>query len=64
MDCIRSGCRSVGRRRCVIEVLYEDPGSAWTQRHRGWLRAQDIGGDAQITLLDHLGAIDVLESRR
>ena len=46
------------------DVLYEDTGSAWTKRHRAWLRAQDIGGGAQITLLDHLGAIDVLESRR
>jgi transposase len=46
------------------EVLYEDTASAWTQRHRAWLRAQDLGGGAQITLLDHLGAIDVLESRR
>jgi transposase len=46
------------------DVLYEDTGSAWTQRHRAWLRAQDLGGGAQITLLDHLGAIDVLESRR
>ena len=46
------------------DVVYEDTASAWTQRHRAWLRAQDIGGGAQITLLDHLGAIDVLESRR
>jgi len=46
------------------DVLYQDTGSAWTQRHRAWLRAQEIGGGAQITLLDHLGAIDVLESRR
>jgi transposase len=46
------------------DVLYEDTGSAWTQRHRAWLRAQDLGGGAQITLLDHLGAIDTLESRR
>jgi transposase len=46
------------------DVLYEDTASAWTQRHRAWLRAQDFGGGAQITLLDHLGAIDTLESRR
>ena len=46
------------------DVLYEDTASAWTQRHRAWLRTQDLGGGAQITLLDHLGAIDVLESRR
>jgi transposase len=46
------------------DVLYEDTGSAWTQRHRAWLRGQDLGGGAQVTLLDHLGAIDTLESRR
>ena len=46
------------------DVLYEDTASAWTQRHRAWLRTQDLGGGAQITLLDHVGAIDVLESRR
>ena len=45
-------------------MLYEYTASAWTQRHRAWLRTQDLGGGAQITLLDHLGAIDVLESRR
>jgi transposase len=46
------------------DVLYEDTASPWTQRHRVWLRAQDLGGGAQITLLDHLGSIDTLESRR
>jgi transposase len=46
------------------DVVYEDTSSTWTQRHRSWLRAQDLGGGAQITLLDHLGAIDALESRR
>ncbi|MGH3262248.1 MAG: transposase, partial [Trebonia sp.] len=46
------------------DVLYDDTASAWTQRHRAWLRVQDLGGGAQITLLDHLGAIDTLESRR
>jgi transposase len=46
------------------DVLYEDTASAWTQRHRAWLRAQDLGGGAQATLLDYLGAIDTLELRR
>jgi transposase len=45
-------------------VLYQDTASAWTQRHRAWLRAQDLGGGAQATLLDYLGAIDTLELRR
>jgi hypothetical protein len=46
------------------DVLYEDTLSTWTQRHRAWLRAQDLGGGAQATLLDYLGAIDTLELRR
>jgi transposase len=46
------------------DILYEDTASTWTQRHRAWLRAQDLGGGAQATLLDHLGAIDTLELRR
>jgi hypothetical protein len=45
-------------------IVYEDTSSTWTQRHRGWLRAQDLGGGAQATLLDYLGAIDTLECRR
>ena len=45
-------------------ILYEDTSSTWTQRHRPWLRAQDLGGGAQTTLLDYLGAIDTLELRR
>jgi transposase len=46
------------------DILYEDSASTWTQRHRAWLRAQDLGGGAQATLLDYLGAIDTLELRR
>jgi transposase len=45
-------------------IVYEDTASTWTQKHRGWIRAQDLGGGAQVTLLDHLGAIDTLEHRR
>jgi transposase len=45
-------------------ILYEDTSSTWTQRHRSWLRAQDLGGGTQATLLDYLGAIDTLELRR
>jgi transposase len=45
-------------------IVYEDTSSTWTQRHRAWLRAQDLGGGAQATLLDYLGAIDTLELRR
>jgi transposase len=45
-------------------IVYEDTGSTWTARHRAWIRAQDLGGGAQVTLLDHLGAIDTLELRR
>jgi transposase len=46
------------------DILYEDSASTWTQRHRSWLRAQQLGGGAQATLLDYLGAIDTLELRR
>ena len=46
------------------DIVYEDTSSTWTQRHRAWLRAQDLGGGAQATLLDYLGAIDTLELRR
>jgi transposase len=45
-------------------IVYEDSSSTWTQRHRAWLRAQDLGGGAQATLLDYLGAVDMLELRR
>jgi transposase len=45
-------------------ILYEDSASTWTQRHRCWLRSQDLGGGAQATLLDYLGAVDTLELRR
>jgi transposase len=45
-------------------IVYEDTSSTWTARHRSWLRAQDLGGGAQATLLDYLGAIDVMELRR
>jgi transposase len=46
------------------DILYEDSASTWTQRHRAWLRSQQLGGGAQATLLDYLGAIDRLELRR
>jgi transposase len=45
-------------------IVYEDTSSTWTAKHRVWLRAQDLGGGAQATLLDYLGAIDTLELRR
>ena len=46
------------------DIVYEDTSSTWTQKHRAWLRAQQLAGGAQATLLDHLGAIDTLELRR
>jgi transposase len=45
-------------------IVYEDTSSTWTLRHRAWLRAQDLGGGAQATLEDYLGAVDTLELRR
>jgi transposase len=46
------------------DVRYEDTAGAWTARHRAWLTTVDLGGGAQATLLDHLGAIDALALRR
>lgn len=46
------------------DILYDDTLSTWTVAHRAWLRAQDLGGGAQATLLDYLGAVDTLELRR
>jgi transposase len=42
-----------------------DDGRAWTERHRAWLGAVDLGhGAAQATLLDAIGAVDALVHRR
>ncbi len=47
------------------DVRFEGSGGAWTQRHRQWLCALDLGQrGAQVTLLDYLGAIDALVVRR
>jgi transposase len=46
------------------DILYDDTLSTWTVAHRAWLRAQDLGGGAQATLLDYLGGVDTLELRR
>jgi len=45
-------------------IVYEDTSSTWTARHRAWVRSQDLGGGAQASLLDYLGAVDTLELRR
>src|SRR3954447_3604726 len=47
------------------DVRFQDSGRAWTQRHRRWLGALELGErGAQVTLLDYLGAIDALLVRR
>jgi transposase len=46
------------------DVIYEDTASAWTTRHRAWLTKLDLGGGAQLTLLDYLHAIDAMVTRR
>jgi transposase len=46
------------------DILYDDARSTWSQAHRAWLRALDLGGGAQATLLDYLGGVDTLELRR
>jgi transposase len=45
------------------DVRFE--GGAWTQHHRRWLAAVDLGErGAQVTLADYVGAIDALIVRR
>ena len=47
------------------DVRFYGTGGAWTQRHRQWLGAIDLGQrGAQVTLLDYVGAIDALLVRR
>ncbi len=46
------------------DVRFDGPARAWTTRHRDWLSRIDLGGPAQLTLLDYLGAIDALIMRR
>jgi len=46
------------------DVRYEETAAAWTARHRAWLAKIDLGGGAQATLLDYLGAIGALLLRR
>jgi transposase len=46
------------------DVRFEETARAWTARHRDWLGRVDLGGPAQLTLLDYLGAIDALIIRR
>jgi transposase len=46
------------------DIVYEDSASAWTARHRAWLTRIDLGGGAQLTLLDYLHAIDAMVIRR
>jgi transposase len=47
------------------DVRFDGAGRAWTQRHRKWLEAVDLGRrGAQVTLHDYIGAIDALLVRR
>jgi transposase len=47
------------------DVRFEGTGGAWTQRHRQWLGALELGHrGSQATLTDYLGAIDALLVRR
>jgi transposase len=42
-----------------------DDGRAWTERHRAWPAAVDLGhGAAQATLMDAIAAVDALVHRR
>jgi transposase len=47
------------------DVRFDGTGRAWTQAHRRWLEAVDLGQrGAQVTLHDYVGAIDALLVRR
>jgi transposase len=46
------------------DVRFDADARAWTARHRDWLGRVELGGPAQLTLLDYLGAIDTLIVRR
>ena len=42
------------------DILYDESPGTWTAHHRAWLGRIDLGGGAQLTLLDYLGAVDAL----
>ena len=46
------------------DVRFDGSAGVWTTRHRDWLGRVELGGPAQLTLLDYLGAIDALLVRR
>jgi transposase len=47
------------------DIRYDDgTARAWTTHHRAWLGRVNLGGPAQLTMLDYLGAIDALLVRR
>jgi len=46
------------------DIVYDETASTWTAHHRAWLGRIDLGGGAQLTLLDYLGAVDALVIRR
>jgi transposase len=46
------------------DVRFDATARAWTIAHRDWLGRVELGGPAQLTLLDYLGAIDALVVRR
>src|SRR5215217_2435302 len=41
---------------------FDGSARAWTTRHRDWLSRIDLGGPAQLTLLDYLRGIDTLSA--
>src|SRR4051812_34301610 len=47
------------------DIRYDGAARNWTTRHRDWLGRVELGDrGAQVTLLDHLGAMDALVVRR
>jgi transposase len=46
------------------DVRFDGTARTWTIAHRDWLGRVDLGGPAQLTLADYVGAIDALLVRR
>ena len=43
------------------DVRFDGSARAWATRHRDWLGRVDLGGAAQLTLIDYLVAIEAFD---
>jgi transposase len=64
VDLVRARHR-IGKFLLRREIYWEDPGVAWTRKHRSWLTSVQFADQpSQATLADYLHAHDVLIARR